>query len=259
MNQREGIHFHCGKAMNNHDENTRYSRHLLLPEIGTKGQKKLAEAKVLIVGLGGLGSPLALYLAAAGVGTLGLVDFDVVEESNLQRQIIHRSCDLGKPKVASAKDRIVEVNPLVNVIGHNVMLTSQNAFDIIANYDIVADGTDSFSTRYIINDACVILGKPYIYGAVFQFEGQASVFGVKGGPCYRCFAPSTPPESYAGAGILGVVPGIIGSIQAAETIKMIVGGAKPLVGRFLHFDAWRMSFRELNLQKNPNCPACGGM
>ena len=243
------------------DEIARYSRHLLLPEIGVEGQKKLKEAKVLIVGTGGLGAPLALYLSAAGVGTIGLVDFDVVDESNLQRQIIHSTRDVGRPKVASAKDRIKGVNPLVNVITHNAMLTSQNALDIIAGYDIVADGTDNFQTRYLVNDACVFQGKPNVYGSVFQFEGQASVFGAKDGPCYRCLYPSPPPPglvpSCAEGGVMGVLPGIIGTIQAAETIKLIVGGAKPLVGRLLHFDAWRMTFRELKLDKDPNCPVCG--
>jgi adenylyltransferase/sulfurtransferase len=243
------------------EEIARYSRHLLLPEIGVEGQKKLKAAKVLIVGTGGLGAPLALYLSAAGVGTIGLVDFDVVDESNLQRQIIHSTRDVGRPKVASAKDRIKGVNPLVNVIAHNTTLTSQNALDIIANYDIVADGTDNFQTRYLVNDACVFLGKPNIYGSVFQFEGQSSVFGTKDGPCYRCLYPSPPPPglvpSCAEGGVMGVLPGIIGTIQAAETIKMIVGGAKPLIGRLLHFDAWRMSFRELKLDKDENCPVCG--
>jgi len=243
------------------DEIARYSRHLLLPEIGVEGQKKLKNAKVLIIGTGGLGAPLALYLSAAGVGTIGLVDFDVVDESNLQRQIIHSTRDVGRPKVASAKDRIKGVNPLVNVVVHNTMLTSQNALDIIADYDIVADGTDNFQTRYLVNDACVFLGKPNVYGSVFQFEGQASIFGAKDGPCYRCLYPSPPPPglvpSCAEGGVMGVLPGIIGTIQAAETIKLIVGGAKPLVGRLLHFDAWRMAFRELNLDKDVNCPVCG--
>jgi adenylyltransferase/sulfurtransferase len=243
------------------DEIARYSRHLLLPEIGVEGQVKLKNAKVLIVGTGGLGAPLALYLSAAGVGTIGLVDFDVVDESNLQRQIIHSTRDIGRPKVASAKDRIKGVNPLVNVVVHNAMLTSENALDIIADYDIVADGTDNFQTRYLVNDACVFLGKLNVYGSIFQFEGQSSVFGAKEGPCYRCLYPSPPPPglvpSCAEGGVMGVLPGIIGTIQAAETIKLIVGGAKPLVGRLLHFDAWRMAFRELKLDKDPNCPVCG--
>jgi len=243
------------------EEISRYSRHLLLPEIGIEGQKKLKAAKVLIIGTGGLGAPLALYLSAAGVGTIGLVDFDVVDASNLQRQIIHSTRDVDRPKVASARDRIRGINPLVDVIMHNTMLTSQNALDIISSYDLVADGTDNFQTRYLVNDACVFLGKPNIYGSVFQFEGQASVFGAKDGPCYRCLYPSPPPPglvpSCAEGGVMGVLPGIIGTIQAAEVIKMIVGNAKPLVGRLLHFDAWRMSFRELKLEKEPNCPVCG--
>ena len=243
------------------EEISRYSRHLLLPEIGVEGQVKLKNAKVLIVGTGGLGAPLALYLSAAGVGTIGLVDFDEVDASNLQRQIIHSSKDIGRPKVASAKDRIKGINPFVNVVVHNTMLTSKNAMEIISEYDIVADGTDNFQTRYLVNDACVFQGKVNIYGSVFQFEGQSSVFGAKEGPCYRCIYPSPPPPglvpSCAEGGVMGVLPGIIGTIQAAETIKMIVGGAKPLIGRLLHFDAWRMKFRELNLEKDPNCPVCG--
>jgi adenylyltransferase/sulfurtransferase len=243
------------------EEIARYSRHLLLPEIGVAGQEKLKAAKVLIVGTGGLGAPLALYLAAAGVGTIGLVDFDVVDESNLQRQIIHSTRDVGRPKVASAKDRIKGINPLVNVVTHNAMLTSGNALEIFADYDIIADGTDNFQTRYLVNDACVFLGKINVYGSVFQFEGQASVFGAKDGPCYRCLYPSPPPPglvpSCAEGGVMGVLPGIIGTIQAAEAIKFIVGGAKPLVGRLLIFDAWRMTFRELKLEKNPDCPVCG--
>jgi adenylyltransferase/sulfurtransferase len=243
------------------EEIARYSRHLLLPEIGVEGQKKLKAAKVLIVGTGGLGAPLALYLAAAGVGTIGLVDFDVVDESNLQRQIIHSTRDVGRPKVASAKDRIKGINPLINVVTHNAMLTSQNALELFADYDIIADGTDNFQTRYLVNDACVFLKKLNIYGSVFQFDGQATVFGAKDGPCYRCLYPSPPPPglvpSCAEGGVMGVLPGIIGTIQAAETIKLIVGGAKPLVGRLLLFDAWRMAFRELKLDKNPDCPVCG--
>jgi len=249
------------------EEIARYSRHLLLPEIGVEGQVKLKNAKVLIVGTGGLGAPLALYLSAAGVGTIGLVDFDEVDASNLQRQIIHSSKDIGRPKVASAKDRIKGINPFVNVVVHNTMLTSKNAMEIFTGYDIVADGTDNFQTRYLVNDACVFLGKINIYGSVFQFEGQSSVFGAKEGPCYRCIYPSPPPPglvpSCAEGGVMGVLPGIIGTIQAAETIKMIVSdskeshGAKPLIGRLLHFDAWRMKFRELNLEKDPNCSVCG--
>jgi len=243
------------------EEIARYSRHLLLPEIGVEGQKKLKAAKVLIVGTGGLGAPLALYLAAAGVGTIGLADFDVVDESNLQRQIIHSTRDVGRPKVASAKDRIKGINPLINVVTHNTMLTSKNALELFADYDIIADGTDNFQTRYLVNDACIFLGKLNVYGSVFQFDGQATVFGAKDGPCYRCLYPSPPPPglvpSCAEGGVMGVLPGIIGTIQAAETIKLIVGGAKPLVGRLLLFDAWRMAFRELKLEKNPDCPVCG--
>jgi len=243
------------------EEIGRYSRHLLLPEIGVEGQKKLKAAKVLLIGTGGLGAPLALYLAAAGVGTIGLVDFDVVDESNLQRQIIHSTRDVGRPKVASAKDRIKGINPLVNVVTHNEMLTSKNAMELFAGYDIIADGTDNFQTRYLVNDACVFLNKLNVYGSVFQFDGQATVFGTKEGPCYRCLYPSPPPPglvpSCAEGGVMGVLPGIIGTIQAAETIKLIVGGAKPLIGRLLLFDAWRMSFRELKLDKNPDCPVCG--
>jgi len=243
------------------EEIARYSRHLLLPEIGVEGQKKLKGAKVLIVGTGGLGAPLALYLSAAGVGTIGLVDFDVVDESNLQRQIIHSTRDVGRPKTASAKDRIKGINPLVNVVTHNEMLTSQNAMELFEGYDIIADGTDNFQTRYLVNDACVFLGKLNVYGSVFQFDGQASVFGAKDGPCYRCLYPTPPPPglvpSCAEGGVMGVLPGIIGTIQAAEAIKLIVGGAKPLIGRLLLFDAWRMTFRELKLEKNPECPVCG--
>ncbi|MDR0233982.1 MAG: molybdopterin-synthase adenylyltransferase MoeB [Zoogloeaceae bacterium] len=243
------------------EEIARYSRHLLLPEIGVEGQKKLKAAKVLIIGTGGLGAPLALYLAAAGVGTIGLVDFDSVDESNLQRQIIHSTRDINRPKVASAKDRIKGINPLIHINTHNVALTSKNALNIIREYDLVADGTDNFQTRYLVNDACVFLGKPNVYGSVFQFEGQASVFGAKDGPCYRCLYPSPPPPglvpSCAEGGVMGVLPGIIGTIQAAEVIKLIVGNAKPLVGRLLQFDAWRMAFREFRLEKEPDCPVCG--
>lgn len=241
------------------DELVRYSRHLLLPEIGVDGQKKLKAAKVLIVGVGGLGSPLSLYLAAAGIGTIGLIDFDIVEESNLQRQIIYSTYDLGKQKVASAKSSINSINPLVNVVMHSIMLTDQNAPNIFANYDLVADGTDNFQTRYLINDICVAMGKFNVHGSVFKFEGQVSVFGAKDGPCYRCLYPE-PPEftpSSAESGILGVLPGIIGTIQAAEIIKLIVGGAQPLIGRVLCFDAWRMAFHELKLEKKVNCSICG--
>ena len=243
------------------EEIARYSRHLLLPEIGIEGQKKLKAAKVLIVGTGGLGAPLALYLSAAGIGTIGIVDFDFVDESNLQRQIIHGTKDIGRPKVASAKDRMKSINPYINIITHNEALTSKNAMEIIADYDIVADGTDNYQTRYLVNDACVFLGKPNVYGSIFQFEGQASIFFAKEGPCYRCLYPSPPPPglvpSCAEGGVMGVLPGIVGTIQANEVIKLIVGGGSPLIGRLLIFDAWRMKFRELKLSKEPNCPVCG--
>lgn len=243
------------------DEITRYSRHLLLREVGVKGQKKLKAAKVLIVGLGGLGAPLAQYLAAAGVGTIGLVDFDEVEASNLQRQVIHGSRDLGRPKVASAKDSIRAINPLVKVETYNLLLTKENALDIIGEYDIVADATDNYKARYLINDACVLLGKPDVFGAMYQFEGQASVYYAKEGPCYRCIYQTPPPPglvpSCAEGGVVGVLPGIIGTIQANEIIKLIVGGGHPLMGRLLTLDAWRMKFRELKLEKNPDCPICG--
>lgn len=243
------------------EEISRYSRHLLLPQIGLSGQEKLKAAKVLIVGTGGLGAPLALYLAAAGVGTLGVLDFDFVEESNLQRQIIHSTKDIDRPKVASAKDRIKLLNPDIEVITHNTRLTSENAFEIIKDYDIVADGTDNYQTRYLVNDACVLLGKPNVYGSIFQFEGQASVFYAKEGPCYRCLYPSPPPPglvpSCAEGGVLGVLPGIVGTIQANEVIKLIVGGGNSLISRLLLFDAWEMKFRELKLEKDEACPICG--
>lgn len=243
------------------EEIARYSRHLLLPEIGVEGQKKLKAAKVLVVGTGGLGSPLALYLAAAGVGTIGLVDFDFVEESNLQRQIIHGVKDVGRPKVASAKDRLKSINPYINIVTYNESLSSKNALDIIGKFDIVADGTDNYQTRYIVNDACKFLGKPNVYGSVFQFEGQVSVFHAEKGPCYRCLYPSPPPPglvpSCAEGGVLGVLPGIVGTLQASEVIKLVVGGGKPLIGRLLAFDAWTVRFTELKLEKSPTCPLCG--
>ncbi len=243
------------------DEIKRYSRHLLLKEIGVKGQRRLKAAKVLIVGMGGLGTPLAQYLAAAGVGTLGLVDFDEVEESNLQRQVIHGSRDIGRPKVASAKDSIKQINPLVKVETYNVRLTAGNAQEIISQYDVVADASDNYQTRYLVNDACVLLGKPDVFGAMYQFEGQAAVYYAKEGPCYRCMYPAPPPAglvpSCAMGGVVGVLPGIIGTVQANEVIKLIVGGGKPLIGRLVMFDAWRMRWRELKLRKNPDCPICG--
>jgi adenylyltransferase/sulfurtransferase len=258
------------------EEIARYSRHLLLAEVGIEGQKRLKAAKVLIVGTGGLGAPLALYLAAAGVGTLGVLDFDFVEESNLQRQVIHGTRDIGRPKVASAKDRLRGVNPYITVVTHNTTLSSANALEILKDYDVVADGTDNYQTRYLVNDACVLLGIPNVYGSIFQFEGQASVFYAKKGPCYRCLYPEPPPPglvpSCAEGGVVGVLPGIVGSIQANEVIKLIVGGtAAPddetglggeagpdsLIGRLLLFDAWKMKFRELKLDKDPRCPVCG--
>ncbi len=243
------------------DEIKRYSRHLLLPEVGVDGQEKIKAAKVLIVGLGGLGAPLAQYLAAAGIGTLGLLDFDTVEVSNLQRQIIHGTRDVGRPKVASARDAIKRINPNVNVEMHNFALTKENALELFSRYDVIADGTDNYNTRYLVNDACVLLGKPNVSAAIYQFEGQASVYFAKRGPCYRCVYPSPPPPglvpSCGEGGVIGVLPGIIGTIQATEIIKLIIGGAKTLTGRLLHFDAWNMKFRELKLEKNPDCPICG--
>jgi adenylyltransferase/sulfurtransferase len=243
------------------DEIGRYSRHLILPEIGVLGQRKLKNAKVLLVGTGGLGAPLGMYLAAAGVGTIGIVDFDTVDASNLQRQIIHGTRDVGRPKIESARDRLADINPNVKVVAYETRLTSANALDIIKDYDVVADGTDNFPTRYLVNDACILLGKPNVYGSIFRFEGQASVFGAKDGPCYRCLYPEPPPPglvpSCAEGGVLGVLPGIVGTIQANETIKLILGDGEPLVNRLLLFDAWTMRFREVKLRKNPNCPMCG--
>ncbi|MDR1658085.1 MAG: molybdopterin-synthase adenylyltransferase MoeB [Deltaproteobacteria bacterium] len=239
----------------------RYSRHLLLSEVGLIGQQRLKAAKVLIVGTGGLGAPLALYLAAAGVGTLGLVDFDVVESSNLQRQIIHSSRDIDRPKVASAADRLKALNPSLKLQTYNIRLNSSNALQIIKEYDVVADGTDNFPTRYLVGDACVLAGKPNVYASILRFEGQASVFDAAKGPCYRCLYPSPPPPglvpSCGEGGVMGVLPGILGSIQAAEVIKIIVGGARPLIGRLLLFDAWQMTFSELEIEKDPACPICG--
>jgi sulfur-carrier protein adenylyltransferase/sulfurtransferase len=244
-----------------HAEVLRYSRHLLLPEVGVEGQRKLKAARVLTIGAGGLGSPLSLYLAAAGVGTIGIVDFDVVDLTNLQRQIVHGTSTLGTPKLESAKARLTDLNPNVNVETHEARLTSENALDIIRDYDIVVDGTDNFPTRYLVNDACVLLGKPNVYGSIFRFEGQASLFYAKEGPCYRCLYSEPPPPglvpSCAEGGVLGVLPGIIGSIQALETIKWIIGAGDSLVGRLLLFDALKLRFRELKLRKDPDCPICG--
>lgn len=239
----------------------RYSRHLILPEVGVDGQRRLKQSRVLCVGAGGLGSPAAMYLAAAGVGTLGLVDFDVVDLSNLQRQLLHGTSDVGRPKLDSAADRLREVNPHVRIEPHHTALTSANALDLLREYDVILDGTDNFPTRYLVNDACVLLRKPNAFGSIFRFEGQASVFGVEGGPCYRCLYPEPPPPglvpSCAEAGVLGVLPGIIGTIQATETIKLLLGIGQPLIGRFLVFEALRMRFRELTLRRDPECPVCG--
>src|SRR5881409_1596295 len=243
------------------DEFKRYSRHLIMPEVGVDGQRTLKAAKVLCIGAGGLGSPVAMYLAAAGVGTLGLVDFDVVDFSNLQRQILHGTPDVGRPKLASAKDRLNAINPEVTIETYETALSSQNALDLFRPYDVIVDGTDNFPTRYLVNDACVLLGKPNAYGSIFRFEGQASVFATKEGPCYRCLYPEPPPPglvpSCAEGGVLGVLPGMIGVIQATETVKLILGIGEPLVGRFLIYDALRMRFRELKLRKDPDCPVCG--
>lgn len=243
------------------EELQRYSRHLILPEVGPEGQLKLKNAKVLLVGTGGLGAPMALYLSAAGVGTLGLVDFDVVDRSNLQRQVIHGTGDIGRKKIESAAASIAEINPNVRVIKHEVALSSENALDILKDYDIVADGTDNFPTRYLVNDACVLLGKPNVYGSIFRFEGQASVFATEDAPCYRCLYPEPPPPglvpSCAEGGVLGILPGVIGLIQATEVVKLILGQGEPLKGRLLLYDALAMRFRELKLRKNPDCPICG--
>jgi sulfur-carrier protein adenylyltransferase/sulfurtransferase len=243
------------------EEILRYSRHLIMPEVGMDGQLKLKQAKVLTIGAGGLGAPLALYLAAAGVGKLGIVDFDVVDFTNLQRQVIHGTSDVGRPKLHSAKETVAEINPNVEVVAHETRLSSENALDIFKDYDVIADGTDNFPTRYLVNDACVLLGKPNVYGSIFRFEGQASVFYAQQGPCYRCLYPEPPPPglvpSCAEGGVLGVLPGIIGCIQALETIKLIIGHGQPLIGRLLLFDALSLKFRELKLRKNPECPVCG--
>ena len=243
------------------EEIARYSRHLILPEVGLEGQRKLKAARVLMIGTGGLGSPLGLYLAAAGIGTIGLVDFDVVDESNLQRQIIHGTKDVGRPKIASAKDRLNDINPNVVIEAHETMLTSENALELFKDFDVIVDGTDNFQTRYLVNDACVLTGKPNVYGSIFRFEGQASVFWAEKGACYRCLYPEPPPPglvpSCAEGGVLGVLPGIVGTIQANEVIKVILGAEGILLNRLLLFDAWQMKFRELKLRKNPACPICG--
>jgi sulfur-carrier protein adenylyltransferase/sulfurtransferase len=243
------------------EEVLRYSRHLIMPEVGMEGQQKLKAARVLCIGTGGLGSPLALYLAAAGVGTLGLVDFDVVDFTNLQRQVIHFTSDVGRPKLESARQKIAAINPFVTVKPFETKLTSQNALEIFADFDIIVDGTDNFPTRFLVNDACVFTGKPNVYGSIFRFEGQASVFAAKEGPCYRCLYPEPPPPglvpSCAEGGVLGILPGLVGLIQATEAIKLILGAGDPLIGRLLLVDALGMKFRELKLRKNPDCVVCG--
>ena len=243
------------------EEIKRYSRHLIMPEVGVDGQRRLKAGSVLCVGAGGLGSPAAMYLAAAGVGRIGIVDFDVVDYSNLQRQIIHGTSSIGKTKLQSAKERLQDINPHIQIDTYETSLSSDNALELFAPYDVILDGTDNFPTRYLTNDACVLLGKPNAYGSIFRFEGQASVFGAKDGPCYRCLYPEPPPPglvpSCAEGGVLGVLPGVIGVIQATETIKLITGIGEPLIGRFMIYDALRMKFRELKLRKDPDCPVCG--
>ena len=243
-----------------HEEVQRYSRHLIMPEVGAEGQKKLKASSVLLIGAGGLGSPLGMYLAAAGIGRIGLVDYDVVDYTNLQRQIIHGTKDVGRPKLESARDRILDINPHVQLDLYEVPLTSDNALEIFEPYDIVIDGTDNFPTRYLTNDACVLLGKPNVYGSIFRFEGQASVFYAEEGPCYRCLFPEPPPPglvpSCAEGGVLGILPGTVGAIQATEAIKLLLGIGEPLIGRLLLYDALNMTFDYVNLRKNPNCPVC---
>ena len=243
------------------DEVQRYSRHLIMPEVGMDGQRKLKAARVLCVGAGGLGSPASMYLAAAGIGTLGIVDFDVVDASNLHRQVIYGVSDIGRRKLEAARERLRDMNPDLEVVLHEAALTSKNALEIMRGYDVVVDGTDNFQTRYLVNDACVLLGVPNVYGSIFRFDGQASVFAVKGGPCYRCLYPEPPPPglvpSCAEGGVLGVLPGIIGVIQATETIKLILGAGQSLVGRLLLYDALTMNFRQLKLRRDPECPVCG--
>jgi sulfur-carrier protein adenylyltransferase/sulfurtransferase len=243
------------------EEIQRYSRHLIMPEVGMEGQLKLKQAKVLCIGTGGLGAPLGLYLAAAGVGRLGIVDFDVVDCTNLQRQVLFGTSDVGRPKITAAADRLRNLNPEIQIDAIETRLTSENAMELFRDYDIIVDGTDNFPTRYLVNDACVILGKPNVYGSIFRFEGQITIFGYPDGPCYRCLYPEPPPPglvpSCAEGGVLGVLPGIVGTIQAAETLKLIIGKGQPLVGRLLLFDALAMKFRELKLRKNPDCPVCG--
>jgi adenylyltransferase/sulfurtransferase len=243
------------------DEILRYSRHLIIPEVGVEGQRRLKAARVLMVGAGGLGSPVGLYLAAAGVGTLGIVEPDVVDVTNLQRQVLHGTKDVGGKKVESARDRIHDLNPHVEVVAHETWLSSENALEIIGQYDLVVDGTDNFATRYLVNDACVILGKPNVYGSIFRFEGQSTVFCTDEGPCYRCLYPEPPPPglvpSCAEGGVLGILPGLLGTVQATEAVKLVTGVGEPLIGRLLLVDAARMDFRTVRLRRNPRCPACG--
>ncbi|MDN5272300.1 molybdopterin-synthase adenylyltransferase MoeB [Chloroflexus sp. MS-CIW-1] len=244
------------------EEIARYSRHLIMPEVGMAGQRRLKQGSVLLIGTGGLGSPLALYLAAAGVGHIGLVDFDVVDASNLQRQIVHGTSTMGVAKTESAKRRLQDLNPYIEITTYETRITSQNALDLMRPYDVIVDGTDNFPTRYLTNDACVLLGKPNVYGSIFRFEGQATVFSTRdGGPCYRCLYPEPPPPglvpSCAEGGVLGVLPGVIGTIQATEVIKLLIGIGEPLIGRLLLYDALSMRFRELKLRRNPSCPVCG--
>jgi len=253
--------FHAPLPALSHADVARYSRHLIMPEVGVDGQQRLKAARVLCVGAGGLGSSASLYLAAAGVGTLGLVDYDVVDVSNLQRQILYATADVGRPKLAAAAERLTALNPGVRVVTHDTRLSSANALDIFRDYDVIVDGADNFPTRYLVNDACVLLGKPNAYGSIFRFDGQASVFAAKAGPCYRCLYPEPPPPglvpSCAEGGVLGVLPGIVGTIQATEAIKIILGAGRTLAGRLLIFDALRMEFRTLELQRDPECPICG--
>ena len=243
------------------EEMQRYSRHIIMPEVGLEGQKKLKAARVLCIGTGGLGSPVSMYLAAAGVGTLGLVDFDIVDVTNLQRQIVHGQSDIGRRKVESAKMTLQEINPHIHIKTFDTRLTSENAFELFRDFDIVVDGTDNFATRYLVNDACVLMGKPNVYGSIFRFDGMATVFDSSRGPCYRCLYPEPPPPgmvpSCAEGGVLGILPGIIGVIQATETVKLIVGGGDLLIGRLLKFDAMRMTFKEYKLRKDKDCPVCG--
>jgi sulfur-carrier protein adenylyltransferase/sulfurtransferase len=243
------------------DEVRRYSRHLIIPDVGMAGQRRLKNAEVLVIGAGGLGSPALMYLAAAGVGTLGVIDFDVVDESNLQRQVIHGQSDVGRSKAQSARESIAEINPLVKVVVHDVRLDRDNALEIFSGYDLIVDGTDNFATRYLVNDACVLLGKPYIWGSIYRFDGQVSVFWAEHGPCYRCLYPEPPPPglvpSCAEGGVLGILPGTVGLIQATEAVKLILGIGEPLVGRLMLYDALAMRFRELKLRRNADCPVCG--